>query len=164
VPEALRGFDRRQHQGEAGRRWPAALPDTGAEWCDRWNLEVDGQPMHGYHSLVVPVGRDGEPPALKLTWPDRHTEEQMPALRLWDGLGAVRLVDADIAAAVVGGVGITLHGVWWYTALNHACPPDARGRLHDAAVPGLWSPSGWLGLCPLRRWSGWAPWPGWALG
>ncbi len=127
------------------------------------DLEVDGQPMHGYHSLVVPVSRDGEPPALKLTWPDRHMEEQMLALRLWDGLGAVRLVDADTAAVVVGGVGITLHGVWWYTPLNHACPPDARGRLHDAAVPGLWSPSGWLGLCPLWRWSGWAPWPGWAL-
>ncbi|MBC9729365.1 aminoglycoside phosphotransferase family protein [Streptomyces sp. TRM68367] len=101
VPDALRGFGRWQHQGEAGSRWLAALPDTVVEWCDRWNLKVDGRPMHGYNSLVVPVSRGSEPLALKVTWPDRHMEEQVLALRLWDGHGAVRLVDADTAAGVM---------------------------------------------------------------
>lgn len=61
VPESLRDFGRWQHEGEAGSRWLAALPDTVVEWGDRWNLEVDGRPMHGYNSLVVPVRRDSEP-------------------------------------------------------------------------------------------------------
>lgn len=101
VPESLRGFGRWQHQGAAGSRWLAALPDTVGEWCDRWSLEVDGRAMHGYNSLVVPVRRDSEPLALKVTWPDRQLEEQVMALRLWDGHGAVRLVDADAAAGVL---------------------------------------------------------------
>ncbi|MFI5800187.1 aminoglycoside phosphotransferase family protein [Streptomyces sp. NPDC051677] len=101
APESLRGFGRWQHQGEAGSRWLAALPDTVGEWCDRWSLEVDGRPMHGYNSLVVPVRRDSEPLALKVTWPDRQLEEQVLALRLWDGHGAVRLVDADTAVGVL---------------------------------------------------------------
>ena len=39
------------------------------------HLEVDGRPMHGYNSLVVPVRRDSEPLALKVTWPERQLEE-----------------------------------------------------------------------------------------
>lgn len=101
VPESLRAFGRWQHEGEAGSRWLAALPDTVEEWCRRWNLNVDGQPMHGYNSLAVPVGRDGAPLVLKVTWPDRQLEEQVLALRLWDGDGAVRLADADTKAGVM---------------------------------------------------------------
>ncbi|MFJ2190155.1 aminoglycoside phosphotransferase family protein [Kitasatospora sp. NPDC087861] len=101
MPESLRAFGRWQHEGRAGSRWLAALPDTVATWCDRWDLKVDGPPMHGYNSLVVPVRRDGEPLALKVTWPDRQMEEQVLALRLWDGHGAVRLDDADTTAGVM---------------------------------------------------------------
>ncbi|MGW3166873.1 MFS transporter [Streptomyces sp. NPDC001142] len=55
-----------------------------------------------------------------------------------------------LAAVVVGGVGISLHGVWWYTALNHACPPDVRGRLHavDAGVTRIVEPVGMAGAVP----------------
>ncbi|MEV7930636.1 aminoglycoside phosphotransferase family protein [Kitasatospora sp. NPDC088779] len=101
VPESLRAFGRWQHEGEAGRRWLAALPDTVAQWCDRWNLKVDGPPMHGYNSLVVPVRRGGEPLALKVTWPDQQMQEQVLALRLWNGHGAVRLLDTDTTAGVM---------------------------------------------------------------
>ncbi|MFH9063538.1 aminoglycoside phosphotransferase family protein [Streptomyces coeruleorubidus] len=101
MPESLRGLGRWQHEGEAGSRWLEALPDTVYEWCQRWNLEVDGRPMHGYNSLVVPVRRDSEPLALKVTWPDLQLEEQVLALRLWDGHDAVRLVDVDTAAGVL---------------------------------------------------------------
>ena len=78
--------------------------------------------MHGYNSLVVPVRRDGEPLALKVTWPDRYMEEQILALRLWDGHGAVRLVDADTAA-----------GVMLMRRLDHTC--SLRDIPLEEAVP-----------------------------
>jgi MFS family permease len=56
-----------------------------------------------------------------------------------------------VAAIVIGGVGISLHGVWWYAALNQACPPDARGRLHaaDAAVTRIMEPVGMTTAVPV---------------
>ncbi|MEV4102163.1 aminoglycoside phosphotransferase family protein [Nonomuraea sp. NPDC049649] len=95
VPESFRALGRWQLEGEAGRRWLSALPSIVAERCSRWGLVVDGHPMHGYNGLAVPVRRGEEPLVLKVGWPDRSAVEQVECLRLWDGRGTVRLVDAD---------------------------------------------------------------------
>lgn len=53
--------------------------------------------MHGVAALVLPVVRrtDGTPAALKLQLLDEESVGEPVALRLWDGDGAVRLLDHD---------------------------------------------------------------------
>ena len=75
--------------------WFEALPDRIEDWCTRWSLIIDGEPWHGYLGLVVPVRRADELCALKITWVDDETRNEALALRLWDGAGAVRLLDAQ---------------------------------------------------------------------
>ncbi|MEV4839463.1 aminoglycoside phosphotransferase family protein [Nonomuraea sp. NPDC049486] len=74
----------------------SALPRIVAEHCARWDLVIDGRPMHGYNGLAVPVRRGDEPLVLKVGWPDRSVVEQGEGLRLWGGRGTVLLVDADL--------------------------------------------------------------------
>ena len=78
-------------EGAAGREWIDALPGRVTALCTQWGLVVDGPPMHGGLSLVVPVRRGDEPCVLKIAWVGVETEAI--ALRAWDGRGAVRLLD-----------------------------------------------------------------------
>ncbi|MEU0569385.1 aminoglycoside phosphotransferase family protein [Nonomuraea sp. NPDC005983] len=94
VPESFRAWGRWQREGEAGRRWLAALPDLVSEHCVRWGLRIDGDPMHGDNGLAVPVSRGDEPLVLKVSWPDESVAEQVKALRVWNGRAMVLLVDA----------------------------------------------------------------------
>lgn len=82
--------------GEAGRAWLAGLPEQGAAAMRRWSLTPDGPSWHGFCSVVAPVRRaDGSAAALKLGWPHPEAEHEALALRLWDGDGAVRLLEAE---------------------------------------------------------------------
>jgi streptomycin 6-kinase len=82
--------------GEAGRAWIARLPGLTAQALDKWGLTPDGPLRHGYVGLVVPVLRaDGTPAALKLQPIDPQHLGEATALRVWDGDGAVRLLDED---------------------------------------------------------------------
>ncbi|MGW6061375.1 aminoglycoside phosphotransferase family protein [Streptomyces sp. NPDC055189] len=85
-----------EYAGEPGRAFIAALPARIAEFVERWDLTVDGPPMHGMAALVLPVvRRDGTPAAVKFQLLDEETEGEPVGLRLWDGDGAVRLLDYD---------------------------------------------------------------------
>ncbi|MEV0207127.1 aminoglycoside phosphotransferase family protein [Streptomyces sp. NPDC050788] len=87
-----------KYNGEAGRAFVAGLPGLAEEFLQRWDLRLDGRPMHGVSALVLPVvRRDGTPAALKLQLLDEESEGEPVALRLWDGDGAVRLLDHDPA-------------------------------------------------------------------
>ena len=79
--------------------WLDALPRVSAEVIEEWDLTVDGEPMHGYCSLVVPVRtRSSRPAALKVTFAgDEESEHEHLALQRWGGAGAVRLLRADPA-------------------------------------------------------------------
>jgi streptomycin 6-kinase len=81
--------------GEAGRAWLRRLPELVEELCGRWHLTIDGAPMHGYLGLVVPVKRGNERAALKVSWIDPSTDQEIAALAAWNGRGAVRLLEAD---------------------------------------------------------------------
>ncbi|CAL9496997.1 hypothetical protein SUDANB176_03363 [Streptomyces sp. enrichment culture] len=95
VPEELAASQER-FNGEAGRAFVAGLPDLAAAFLRRWDLRVAGAPRHGVSALVLPVDRaDGTPAVLKLQLRDEETEGEPVALRLWDGGGAVRLLDHD---------------------------------------------------------------------
>ncbi|MGV9570122.1 aminoglycoside phosphotransferase family protein [Streptomyces nigra] len=101
VPAEL-AASQHEYNGEAGRAFVAALPTLTAGFLDRWELTVDGRPMHGVAALVLPVTRrDGTPAALKLQLLDDETAGEPVALRLWDGDGAVRLLDHDPATGTM---------------------------------------------------------------
>jgi streptomycin 6-kinase len=87
--------------GAAGRSWIDGLPRAVESLCQRWNLTVDGPPLHGYLAIVVPVRRNGELCALKVSWINESTAHEIAALKIWNGHGAVRLVEADPAIAAL---------------------------------------------------------------
>ncbi|MEU5402817.1 aminoglycoside phosphotransferase family protein [Streptomyces sp. NPDC005963] len=95
VPEAL-AESQHKHGGEAGRAFIAVLPQRVEEFLERWQLRVTGKAMHGMAALVLPVERpDGSPAAVKFQALDEESEGEPVALRLWDGDGAVRLLEHD---------------------------------------------------------------------
>ncbi|MFD3505060.1 aminoglycoside phosphotransferase family protein [Streptomyces sp. NPDC058676] len=95
IPEAL-AASQEEFNGEAGRAFIARLPELTAEFLERWELTVDGRPMHGVTALVLPVVRsDATPAVLKLQLVDEESEGEPVALRVWDGDRAVRLLDHD---------------------------------------------------------------------
>ncbi|MDO0913862.1 aminoglycoside phosphotransferase family protein [Streptomyces sp. DT2A-34] len=95
IPQEL-AASQQEYNGEAGRAFIAGLPDLTADFLDHWELTLDGRPMHGVAALVLPVlRRDGTPAVLKLQLLDEESEGEPVALRVWDGDGAVRLLDHD---------------------------------------------------------------------
>lgn len=64
---------------------------------DEWGLTLDGEAMHGFCSLVLPVRTAaGTPAVLKLTFDgDDESEHEGIALQRWGGHGVVRLLRAD---------------------------------------------------------------------
>ncbi|MFD3733152.1 aminoglycoside phosphotransferase family protein [Streptomyces sp. NPDC058632] len=101
VPEEL-AVSQEKFNGEAGRAFIAALPDLAAGFLECWDLRVTGAPMHGVSALVLPVDRaDGTPAVLKLQILDGESEGEPVALRIWDGDGAVRLLDHDASTGTM---------------------------------------------------------------
>ncbi|MFF1308478.1 aminoglycoside phosphotransferase family protein [Streptomyces sp. NPDC058307] len=85
------------YNGEKGREFIAGLPALVEDFLERWELTPDGSPMHGVTALVLPVvlRADGTRAVLKLQLLDAESAGEPAALRLWDGDGAVRLLDHD---------------------------------------------------------------------
>ncbi|WP_329787725.1 aminoglycoside phosphotransferase family protein [Lentzea sp. DG1S-22] len=82
--------------GEGAAEWVATLPKLATKACARWRLTPDGPLMNGFCAVVLPVRRaDGHPAVLKLSWVDDETRHEPLALRLYDGNGAVQLLDHD---------------------------------------------------------------------
>lgn len=76
--------------------WVEQVPATVRDLIGEWELRIDGAPMHGFASLVVPVvTRGGLMAVLKVGFPDEDTALEHLALTRWDGQGAVRLLRAD---------------------------------------------------------------------
>jgi streptomycin 6-kinase len=77
-------------------RWLAQLPRLIDSVLADWSLTVTGPVLTGSNAVVLlVVGEDGVPAALKVGWPHWEAEHEHLALRLWDGRGAVRLLRAD---------------------------------------------------------------------
>lgn len=82
--------------GFFGPAWARGLPALAGRQLDLWELTVTGGSMHGAVALVIPVRRrDGTPAVLKLQPQDAETEGEPAALRVWNGDGAVRLLEHD---------------------------------------------------------------------
>ncbi len=92
VPESLRWLS----ESEAGQRWLTALPVLVEECEARWSLRLGPPYEDSYVSLVLPADLpDGAGAVLKVQFPHRESEHEAEALALWDGDGAVRLLDHD---------------------------------------------------------------------
>ncbi|MBN4047536.1 hypothetical protein JYT71_00860 [Acidimicrobiaceae bacterium AH-315-P05] len=80
-----------------GRAWLESLPRLVTAASDRWDLDV-GRPYVGSHaSWVAPATRsDGTAAVLKVPFPHDEARHEATALALWNGHGAVRLLEHDI--------------------------------------------------------------------
>lgn len=95
IPDALRQKYRRSFEG---RNWLGRLPNFIDTMVWTWDLTLDpgSGPWHGNTGIVLPViTRDGAPAALKISFPHDEASLEPLALRLWDGRGAVRLLNSD---------------------------------------------------------------------
>jgi streptomycin 6-kinase len=82
--------------------WLKALPDLAATYLDRWALTIDGGPLHGAASLVLPVVReDGTSAMLKLQPLNDENAGEALGLRTWNGDGAVRVLEDDQATGTL---------------------------------------------------------------
>ncbi|MFF3274152.1 aminoglycoside phosphotransferase family protein [Streptomyces chrestomyceticus] len=79
-----------------GRAWLDRLPAVVRSVQEEWDLRL-GVPLHGGSCSWVAPARlpDGGDAVLKVTWPHREAAGEAPALRAWDGSGAVRLLRHD---------------------------------------------------------------------
>ncbi|MFQ4148481.1 aminoglycoside phosphotransferase family protein [Arthrobacter sp. LAPM80] len=97
IPEPLR---LRHRQTVEGRAWLSRLPGFIRAALAQWQLSVDlpngALPWHGHTGVVVPVlTRKGVPAALKVAFPHEEALLEPVALRLWEGHGAVRVLQSD---------------------------------------------------------------------
>lgn len=83
--------------GAAGREWVRSLPALVRELEERWSIETGGAIGVGVMSIVLLAETvPGKVPrALKLTFLDVENRYEVDALRLYDGDGAVQLLEAD---------------------------------------------------------------------
>lgn len=81
---------------DSGRAWLASLPEVLTACAQRWNLEVGRPYEDSFVSLVAPVtDRARLDFVLKIQLPHRESDTEADALRLWNGEGAIRLIDHD---------------------------------------------------------------------
>lgn len=113
---------------DGGLAWLDRLPGLLAAAMDRFDLTDFGRPFDGGNvSLVLPVNREGTDAVLKLQFVDDETRHEADALALWNGKGAIRLLDHEPALGAL---------------LLERCQPgdllaDSRGIDHLAVLSDL---------------------------
>ena len=86
--------------GEAGAAWVAGLAGRIDEYAERWSLTL-GEPFLLSYNFVLPATRaDGSPAVLKLGVPHTELFTEIEALKIYDGRGICRLLDADLPNGV----------------------------------------------------------------
>jgi streptomycin 6-kinase len=96
IPEHLVAFA--GARGDAGCRWLDGLPALVTELSERWAVDLEpplGDPPGAAGWLAPGRRADGTPVVLKLTWPHAEARTEAAGLRVFDGVGAVRLLEAD---------------------------------------------------------------------
>ena len=84
------------HQNDEDPAWLEALPDLLERLAVRWSLTVAPHFSDIHHNYVAPATRaDDTDCVLKLSRHVGETRNEIAALRLWNGDGAARVLDAD---------------------------------------------------------------------
>lgn len=93
VPDRLAELIHRDVDGAAA--WIAGFPDLARGHLDRWSCEPDGEVRAGGVAVVIPVRSPYGPAVIKISPPHPGNVDEHRALRLWNGEGAVRLLDCS---------------------------------------------------------------------
>ncbi len=139
-----------RHNG-VDRGWLDALPGLLDELARHWSLTI-GPPFPGIElNYVAPAERAGGAPCvLKVSRYVGETANEIAALRLWDGEGAARLLEADPAVGA-----LLLERLLPGTMLSEVAAEDDRAATGIAAgvLRRLWRPlPGGHGLRSLDSW------------
>lgn len=88
--------------GEEGKQWLEAIPDTIAKYAQMWSLKVL-PPFNLSYSYVAPaVRQDGTRVLLKTGFPkDKEFQTEISALSVFNGQGVAKLLEADRENAVI---------------------------------------------------------------
>jgi streptomycin 6-kinase len=99
VPAALREIHGDRPES---RPWLEVLPELISGYLDQWGLRLDGDPLYGAASLVLPVLRqDGTGAMLKLQPLSDENVGEALGLRIWNGDGVVRVLEDDPATCTI---------------------------------------------------------------
>jgi len=91
-----------ESHGEDQAEWLAALPELADEYVARWDLTVDGAPLNGMASLILPVvRRDGARAMLKLQPVNDESESEALALKTWNADDVVEVLEDDPSTSTI---------------------------------------------------------------
>lgn len=81
-------------EGATGQAWLDELPGIVEDLLGEWDLQRDGDVLHGQVGVVVPVAGDA---VLKVSFPHPGNVHEPDAFAAWNGRGAVKLYERDDA-------------------------------------------------------------------
>lgn len=91
-----------RNHSEKSPDWLAGLPAAAAQYLDQWQLTVDGEPLSGEASLILPVvRRAGTKAMLKLQSVNDESESEALALRTWHHDDVVEVLEDDPATSTL---------------------------------------------------------------
>jgi streptomycin 6-kinase len=140
INDLLRGqerFVRRQlDRGEAGAAWLRNLPTLIAACEARWHIRVEQPfPDLSYNFVAPATCADGTAAVLKLADDGEVREEEVDALRIFDGRGACRLLAVDEERGC-----LLLERLLPGTELRTLTDDDAATRIAASVMRRLWRP------------------------
>lgn len=122
--------------GEAGRTWLSALPEIVEQLAVQWSLHIGPAFEGGSVAFTAPAERgDGTKVVLKVSFVDRETRHEGDALALWNGCGAVRLLDSHPKYGA-----LLLERLEPGTSLLEHADPDEAITLACGLLKRLWRP------------------------
>ena len=117
--------------------WRDSVPALIDECVSAWGLTLGEPYQWGYGGYTTRASRaDGTPCVLKLVFPHRESEHEVEALALWNGDGAVRVLERDDARNA-----ILLERCEPGTLLSTRPAPEALD-VFIGLLPRLWKPAG----------------------
>lgn len=143
LPEALvqRMSDMR---GDEGRSWLARLPRLLDAATRRWSLAIGPVfPGLSYSYVCRATTADGVPAVLKIGMPDPELLTGVEALRVFDGRGAVRLLDADLDLGA-----LLLERLDPGRSLSTVSDDEAATSIAASVMQELWRPAPASGTFP----------------
>jgi streptomycin 6-kinase len=81
--------------GDPGKRWLASLPQLIIACQQRWSLDLSSPFPLSYNYVIPAVSSTGQQVVLKLGFPNPELHTEIAALRVYNGRGAVQLLDVD---------------------------------------------------------------------
>lgn len=130
--------------------WLGALPDLLQRLARRWSLTLD-PPFPGIaFNYVAPAFRADGACVIKISRHVDETRSELAALRLWDGRGAARVLDADLEVGALLVERVEPGGTLVEVADRD---DDAATRVAADLLRKMWFPvPDQSGLRPLSRW------------